>query len=190
MSSLGVKGHTKSWESHQRNQQFEENASRHNEKSQRLRKEGNARINKVSAMNADLAKIIEKVCISRYSENSETDHHIAANASCVHYVDTWSSKRVCWLSKTQSTNRKSFYCGCENMVEFKNGVAWASLLITRIHLQVAEAFEIQRLPVTLHNRGCMDNRHVHHGNVNAIPILDSVDVEKTYSRTATCYHHL
>jgi len=64
MSSLGVKGHTESWEAHERNQQIGENESIDIEKSQRLRKEGNARINKVSAMRPGLAKIIEKVRIS------------------------------------------------------------------------------------------------------------------------------
>jgi len=94
MSSLGVKGHTKSWEAHERDQQFGENENTHIRKSQRLGKEGNARINKVSTMKPGLAKIIGKVCISRYSENSETNYHIAVNASCVDYVDTWSSNRV------------------------------------------------------------------------------------------------
>jgi len=64
MSSLGVKGHTKSWEAHERDQQFGKNESIDIGKNQRLRKEGNARINKVSAMRAGLAKIIEKVHIS------------------------------------------------------------------------------------------------------------------------------
>jgi len=64
MSCLGVKGHTKSWEAHERDQQFGENESIDIGKSQRLRKEGNARINKVSAMKPGLAKIIEKVCFS------------------------------------------------------------------------------------------------------------------------------
>jgi len=64
MSSLSVKGHTKSWEAHERNQQFGDNESIDIGKSQRLRKEGNARINKVSAMKPGLAKIIEKVRIS------------------------------------------------------------------------------------------------------------------------------
>ena len=94
MSSLGVKGRTKSWEAHQRDQQYGENENTHIGKSQRLRREGNARINKVSAMKPGLAKIIVKVRISRYSENSETDHHIAANATCVDYIDIRSSKRV------------------------------------------------------------------------------------------------
>jgi hypothetical protein len=64
MSSLGVKGHTKSWEAHECNQQFGENESIEIGKSQRLRTNGKARINKVSAMRPSLAKIIEKVCIS------------------------------------------------------------------------------------------------------------------------------
>jgi hypothetical protein len=66
MSSLGVKGHTKSWEAHERDQQFGENESTDIGKSQRLRKERNARINNVSAMRPGLAKIIEKVHISTY----------------------------------------------------------------------------------------------------------------------------
>jgi len=103
MSSLGVKGHTKLWEAHERDQQYVDNASTHFGKSQRLRKEGNTRINKVSAMKPGLAKLIVKVRISRYSENSETGHHVAANDSCVDYIDTWSSKRVYWLSKSQCT---------------------------------------------------------------------------------------
>jgi hypothetical protein len=50
MSSLDVKGRTKSWESHERNQQFGENERIDIGKSERLRKEDNARINTVSAM--------------------------------------------------------------------------------------------------------------------------------------------
>jgi DNA-binding TFAR19-related protein (PDSD5 family) len=64
MSSLSVKGRTKTSEAHERDQQFGENASIDIGKSQRLRKEGNARINKVLAMRPGLAKIIEKVLIS------------------------------------------------------------------------------------------------------------------------------
>jgi hypothetical protein len=64
MRNLGVKGCTKPWEAHERDQQFEENESIDIGKSQRLRKEGNARISKVSAMRPGLAKIFEKVRIS------------------------------------------------------------------------------------------------------------------------------
>jgi hypothetical protein len=64
MSSLGVKGRSKCWKAHERNQQFRENQSVDVGKSQRLRKEGNAGINKVFAMRPGLAKIIETVRIS------------------------------------------------------------------------------------------------------------------------------
>jgi hypothetical protein len=64
MSSVGLKGCTKSWEAHEHDQQFGENDRIDIAKSQRLRKEGNARINKVSAMRPGVAKIIEKVHIS------------------------------------------------------------------------------------------------------------------------------
>jgi hypothetical protein len=63
MSSLGVKGHTKSWEAHERDQQFGENESIDIGKSQRVRKEGNAKSNKLSAMKPGSANIIEKVRI-------------------------------------------------------------------------------------------------------------------------------
>ena len=94
MSSLGIKGHTESWEAHECDQQYGENESTDIGKSQRLRKEGNARINKVSAMRPGLAKIIEKVHISTYFESAEADLHIAENACCINYADTWTSKRV------------------------------------------------------------------------------------------------
>jgi hypothetical protein len=68
MSSLGVKGHTKFFEAHESDHQSGENESTVSGNSQILRKEGNARMNKVSAMRHGLAKIIGKVCISRHCE--------------------------------------------------------------------------------------------------------------------------
>jgi len=50
MSSLGVKCLTKFWEAHERDQQFGENESLDIGKSQSVQKEGNARIDEVSAM--------------------------------------------------------------------------------------------------------------------------------------------
>jgi hypothetical protein len=94
MSSLGVKGCTTFWEAHEHDQQFGEIESTDIGKSQRHRKEGNARINLVSAMRPGLAKIIEKVCSSTYFESAETDLHIAENASRINYPDTSSSKQV------------------------------------------------------------------------------------------------
>jgi len=94
MSSLTVKELTKCWEARERDQQFGENENVDRGKTERLRKEGNARINKVSAMKPGLAKIIEKEHISRNFESAETDLHIAENACCIDYANTWSSKRV------------------------------------------------------------------------------------------------
>jgi hypothetical protein len=62
--SLGVKGHTRSWEAHERDQQFGENECIDIGKSQRHRKDGYARINTVLAMRPGVTKIIEKVRIS------------------------------------------------------------------------------------------------------------------------------
>ena len=92
MSSLGVKGCTKFWEAHEHDHQIGENESTDTGKSQRLRKVGNATINKVSAMRPGLEKMIDKVCISTYFECADTDHHILENACCIDYADTWSSK--------------------------------------------------------------------------------------------------
>jgi hypothetical protein len=64
MSNVDITDCTKSLEAHERDQQCRENESIDIGKNQRLRKEGNARIDKVSAMRPGLAKIIEKVHIS------------------------------------------------------------------------------------------------------------------------------
>jgi len=62
--------------------------------SQRLRKEGNAEMNKVLAMRPCLAKIIQKVGILRYVEYPENHLQLADNAFCIDYTDTCSSKQV------------------------------------------------------------------------------------------------
>jgi len=54
MSSLGVKGRSKSWEAHEHDQQFGMNGSIDIGRSQGLREEGNPRINMVSAMKPGL----------------------------------------------------------------------------------------------------------------------------------------
>jgi len=102
MSSLGVKGLTKSWEAHERNRQFGEDQSIEIGNSHGLRKEGHARISKVSAMRPGLAKMIEKVHISWYFESPQADLHIAENACGIDYADTWSPKRGQWLAKAKS----------------------------------------------------------------------------------------
>jgi hypothetical protein len=88
MSSLGVNGRTRSWEAHERDQQSRENEGTDIGKRQRVRKEGNARINKVAAMRPGLAKITEKVSISTYFQSAEGDPHVAENACWSGYPDT------------------------------------------------------------------------------------------------------
>ena len=122
MNSLGVQGRTKSWEAHERDQQFGENESIDIGKSQRLPKEGNASINKVYAMRPGLAQIIEKVRISWSIESPETADHIAEHTCCIEFADTWSSKWVHWLSKSRSVNSSTSNYGCEHRVEFDTGV--------------------------------------------------------------------
>ena len=189
-SSLGVKCRTKSWEAHACDQQFGDNETTVIAKSRRVRNEGNARIHKVLAMRPSLAKIIDRVCISRHFGRPETDLHIARNHCCIDYSDTWSSKRVHWLSKSQSKNRSTTCFVCENTVKFDAAVAWVSLLITRICPGVAHESKIQWLPATLHNTDWMDHRQVCHGSVEAILILDPVDVKKAYGNSASHYHSL
>jgi len=88
ISSPGVKRRTNSWEAHEHDQQFGENESIEIGNSQRLRKECNARIKKVSAIKPGLAKIIQKVRISWYFESPEIDLHCADNACGIDYADS------------------------------------------------------------------------------------------------------
>jgi len=74
-------------------------------------------------MRPGLAKIIEKVGVSRYFESCETDLHRAENACCIDYADTWSSKLVHSLSKCQSPHRSMTNYGCEDMLQLDTGVA-------------------------------------------------------------------
>jgi hypothetical protein len=88
MTSLDAKGQARSWEAHEGDQQFGENELVDNGKSEKLCKEGNARINMELAITACLAKIIQKVYTSRYFESPETDIHQAENACCIDYAKT------------------------------------------------------------------------------------------------------
>jgi len=144
ISSLGVKGCTKSWEANERDQQFGENESIDIGKSHRLRKEGSARINKVSAMKPGLAKIIEKVCISWYFGSPESDLHMAENACCIDYADTWASKWVHWLSNSQYLHHRITNSGSGDALELNIGVARACLPIKGLHTPVAPKSKIHR----------------------------------------------
>jgi len=188
MRSIGVKGSTKSWEAHERNQQFGENQSIDIGQSQRLRKEGNARIYRVSAMRPGLANIIEKVRIARYFESPETDLYIAEIACCIDYADTWSSKWVHSLSNSHSPHCGTADYGCEHLLEQDTGVARTRLPITRILTQVGPKSKIQWSPATLHNTSWIDHCEVYHGTIESIPILNPVNVEDAYGSIASSYH--
>jgi hypothetical protein len=94
INSLRVNGHTKSWESHERNPRFGKNECTDTSNSQRLRKDGNAKINKVSDMQSGLAKIIKNVRFSRHLQSPETDIHITESTGCIDYITIWLRKRV------------------------------------------------------------------------------------------------
>jgi len=187
MSRLSSKGPTKSWEAHQRNQQFGENECKAIGKSRRRWQEGNARINQVSAMRPRFGKILKKVLISIHFERPETDLHIAGNAWCIYYTDSWLSKWVLWLLKSQRTNPNTTYHGCDNTVKSNTGGAWASLPITRIHPQVAQQSKIQWLLASLHNTRWMDHCQVRHAHFKAIVRVDPVDAKKAYGYSASHY---
>jgi len=187
MTSLGVKGCTMSWEAHECDQHCGENESVDIGKCQRIRKEGNARIDRVSAMKPGLANMIEKVHISRYFESAEIDLHIAQNSCCIDYANTWSSKQVYWLSKSKYHHRGNSDNGSQDPLEPDPRVAPAHLPITWIHTHVSYKPKIQRLLATLRYPRWMDHCEVCHRSVEAIPILDPVDVEESYSHTASRY---
>jgi len=57
-----------------------------------------------------------------------------------------------------------------------------------IHLRVAQEFRIHRFPAIFQNTVGIDHRPVCDVSPEAIPVLDIVDVEKTYGYSASCYH--
>jgi len=127
ISSLSVKGCTKSWEAHECNQQFGENESIDIGKSQRLRKEGNARIDKVSAMSPGLAKIIETVRISRYYESLASNLHRAENSCCIDYADTWSS------TEFLDSQKATVHITVLPILDVKTRWHWTLELLVRAH---------------------------------------------------------
>jgi hypothetical protein len=78
---------SKGLEAHKHNREFEENETTDIGKSQRLWKEDNTRIIKVSGMRPGFARIIEKVRISRNIQLYETDLHSATKGCWMDYTD-------------------------------------------------------------------------------------------------------
>jgi len=132
--------------------------------------------------------IIENVRISWWFESPEIDLHIAKNASCIDYTDTWPSKRVHWASKIQSLPSGTSDYACEDTLDLYTGVARVALPITGIHTRVASKSTIQWILATVHNTRCMNRCEVCRGSVEAIPIFDPVEVEEAYSNIASRYH--
>ena len=139
-------------------------------------------------MKPGLAKTIEKVRISWYFECPEADFHLAENTSCINCANTWSPKRVTWLSRSQSQHCSSSDYGCVDKWELYSGVGQERLLLTGSHTWVASKPKIQRIPAAIHNSGWMDDFEVCHVSIDAILILDTLDVEEAYSHIASHYH--
>jgi hypothetical protein len=141
-------------------------------------------------MRPGLAKMIEKVRISTYFDHAETDLHMAENAYCMHWTNTWSSKRVDWLSQSQSPDCCTTHSGCEVTLERDTGVAQAPPLNTWIQSGVASKPKVQRLPATLPNTGWVNYCHVCHGSFTAIPVLDPVSVNMLYRHSESRHHSI
>jgi len=157
ISSFGVRCLTKSWNAHDHDQRFRENQRTEIGNSQRLCKEANVTINKVSAMRLGVVKIIQTVGNSKTVHSTETDHIKAANACCINNADTVSSKQVHWLTNSLTTNHSTTYHGCNDRVQFDSSVAWGRLPIARIHLQVAPEDKTHYFLAHHHNVGWMDS---------------------------------
>ena len=179
-----------SWEAHERDHQFGGNDSINIGQSPSLRNESNASIIMMSAMRPCLAKIIQKVRISRYFESPETDHHRAEIACCTDYAATWLLKRVDWLPQSQIRHCGTTYHGYDDMSELDTAVDSASLPIIRIHLQVALISTIRWLLASLYNTGWMAHCQLHPGRFEDILLLHPVDVEVAYGRIASHFHSL
>jgi hypothetical protein len=142
----------------------------------------------VASMRTGLAKINEKVRNSWYFETPEADHSLAENACYMNYPNVWSPKRVHWLSNSQCPHCSTSAYGIEDPLELYTGVARVRLPLTGIHTWVASNPKIQRMPAASHNSWWIDNCQVYYGEIEAIPILDHLDIEEVYSHIASRHH--
>jgi len=110
---------------------------------------------------------------------ANTNLQIALNTCYKDVTDTWWSKPVHWLSERLSPHCSASDCGCEHKLELEAGVAWASLLISKIDLWLSPKYRIQWSPPTLHLPGSMHHWQESHRSIEVVPILDLVDWENT-----------
>jgi len=78
--------------------------------------------------------------------------------------------------------------GSEDTLGLYTGVARVHLPFTGIRMLVASKPTIQWILATIHNSGWMDDCQVCHGSIEAISILDPLDVKETYSHIESRYH--
>ena len=100
------------------------------------------------AMRPGSAKIIERLLNTSNFESIETDLHIAANACCIEYSNSCSSKRVHWLSNCHSLYLRTTYYRCEVTVEFD--IWFASVRLLFYANSPASGMRIQNTAVTGH----------------------------------------
>jgi len=91
------------------------------------------------------------------------------------------------MSKSQCQHCGTSDYGCKDRLELYTGVTQAGLSITGIHTCVASQPNIHQIPVTVYNPGSVDGCEVCHGSIEAIPILDPVDVQEAYTHIASHY---
>jgi len=190
ISSHGVWGHMKSWKAHEHNHRSAENNRIDIGNCQQLWKEGNARINKVSAMRAALAKIVQKVRIWSNFESPGTDLLSEPNTYIMYHSQTRLSKRMHCLSHSQITDHSTTYSRFEQRVEDNTSINWWRLPLTRIHPWVAQVSKSQSFPATIHNTEWMDYCRVHEGRCTATPILDPQNDIEVYRYSELHYHCL
>jgi len=94
----------------------------------------------------------------------------------------------CQKAKVHNCSTSDY--GCEDTLELYTGVAWARLSFTGIHTRVASKPKIQRIPAAIHNSGWMDDSPGCHTSIEAILVLDPLNVEEAYSHIASRYHSI
>jgi len=108
----------------------------------------------------------------------------------IDYADTWSPKLAYWISKSKSMHCSDSDYRCEGTLEVNTAVAQACQHITGIHKWVAPKSRIQWLLATFQYSRWLDHCELSHGGLEAMLILDPVDVEEAYSHIALCHHSM
>jgi hypothetical protein len=141
-------------------------------------------------MRPGFAKIIGKICISRWLNSPQSDLYTAENTCCINYAHSCTSKQVHSLSTAQSLHYRTTNYASDDTFKLDSGVGRVSLPIITIQLGLAPQWLMQWLPATLYNTGWMNHCQVCHRRFEAIPTLDPVNVDEVYSQIASRYHRV